>query len=292
MTVNAAESDDEDLSFAFTLDAPGEKILIDGFRLHVDCMGQGDTTVLFEAGLGGSSLEWKPVQQLIAGRARACTYDRAGYGWSDPSPFPRHARAMAREADLLLDKINADGPLILVGHSFGGFVVRQLAQRRVSNMVGMVLVDASHEDQLERLEAAGGKSMMPRGSNFYISPASVPESLPRDLQRKIQAFARMRKSYAALHAEMTYFRESADQVKQDRQLQEFPLVVISRGRDLYAQGDEGRQKTAIWKELQQDLGAISAQSTFVLAEGSGHHVHADDPQLVASVIESILDSLQ
>jgi len=82
--LHAADSKPE-LSSAFTLDAPGKKILIEDFHLHVDCQGAGDTTVLFEAGLGGSSMEWIPIQEQIAQRARACTYDRAGYAWSEPS---------------------------------------------------------------------------------------------------------------------------------------------------------------------------------------------------------------
>ena len=285
-----AAENDAPLDFSFTLEAPGEKVLIDEFRLHVDCQGEGEATVLFEPGLGGSSIEWIPVQELVAPHARACIYDRAGYAWSDPSPFPSHAVELAREADLLLDKIGARGPLLLVGHSFGGFIVRELALRREAQMIGMVLVDASHEDQLTRLESLAGKSMMPRGTSFVVSPVPVPDSLPEDLQRKIKAFSRMRKTYTALHSEMQYFRESAMQVRRDRTLVHYPVVVISRGLDLYPDDELGKRKTAIWKELQADLATISSNSTLVVASDSGHHIHTDNPALVAAVINNILDS--
>ena len=285
-----AAENEAPLNFSFTLDAPGQKVSIDDFRLHIVCQGEGETTVLFEAGLGGSSMEWIPVQERVAQRTRACIYDRAGYAWSDPSPFPSHAVQLAREADLLLDRIGAMGPLLLVGHSFGGFIVRELALRREADMIGMVLVDASHEDQLSRLESLAGKNMMPRGTSFVVSPVQVPESLPEELQRKIKAFSRMRKTYAALHSEMQYFRESAMQVRRDRTLVHYPVVVISRGLDLYAADELGRRKTAIWNELQADLATLSSDSTLIVASDSGHHIHTDNPALVAKVINDILDS--
>lgn len=280
---------DKPLDFTFTQVAPGVKIVIDRFSLHVVCMGKGNTTVLFEPGLGGNSMEWIPVQKKVAGRARACIYDRAGYAWSERSPSPGHAQALSREADIMLDKIGADGPLILVGHSFGGFVIRELASRRQSDMLGMVLVDASHEKQLQRLEKLVGKNMMPRGNNFFVSPVEVPEALPLELQRKIKAFSRMRKTHSALHNEMRYFRESANQVSRSRVQVSYPVTIISRGLDLYSSDALGKQKTAIWEELQEDLVTISSQSKRIIAVNNGHHVHTENPALIADAIHEILD---
>ncbi len=284
-----AAEDNEPLDFSFTQVAPGTRIVIDTFRLHAVCIGSGKTTVLFEAGLGGSSMEWIPVQKRVAERARACIYDRAGYAWSDPSPHPSHAQALSREADVMLDKLGVSGPLILVGHSFGGFVVRELARRRKADMLGMVLVDASHENQLIRLEKLVGKNMMPRGNNFVVSPVQIPEALPVSLQRKIRAFSRMRKTYAALHNEMRYFRESAMQVGRDRVQVSYPVTVVSRGLDLYPSDALGKQKTAIWEELQEDLTAFSSKSKRIIAINSGHHVHTDNPALIVKEIFEILD---
>ena len=285
-----AAEDNRPLDFSFTLDAPGEKVVIDRFRLHVTCQGSGETTVLFEAGLGGSSMEWIPVQQSIAERTRACIYDRAGYAWSDPSPNRSDARSLAREADIMLDQLGANGPLLLVGHSFGGFVVRELAILRQSDMIGMVLVDASHEDQLVKLEKLVGRNMMPRGNSFVISPPTIPDSLPDELQRKVKAFSQMRKTYAALHAEMQYFRDSTDQVRADRAVVDYPVVVVSRGLDLYPSDKLGKEKTAIWEELQNDLLTLSLHSKRIIATNSGHHVHTDNPDLIIQTINEILDA--
>ena len=273
---------------------PGKLIALDGFQIHMDCRGDGDVTVLFESGLGGSSLEWQAVQQLLGDRSvKTCSYDRAGYAWSEPSAAPRHAQQLALEADRALTQLNIPGPLILVGHSFGGLVVRLLAQLRQPEMVGMVLVDASHEDQLELMEKNGGPSVMPTGGNFVISAFNVAEDLPEDIKGKAELLIRTRKNYVATHREMSYFRESTRQVKFNRKQIDFPLVVLRRGKDPHkTASSDGEHKNAIWKKLQEDLATISSRGVIVVAANSGHHVHIDEPGLVSATIEEMLDEYE
>ncbi|MGQ7847716.1 alpha/beta fold hydrolase [Granulosicoccus sp. 3-233] len=264
------------------------RVALEGFSLHADCRGSGEVTILFEAGLGGSSLEWSAIQSALAPQARSCVYDRAGYGRSDPSPQTRDARHLAAEADQLLDALGVGGPLILVGHSFGGFIVRLLAMLREADMLAMVLVDASHEDQLHRLETSQGRKMMPSGRHFFVSPASIPDSLPSSVRQRMRLHARQRKTYAALHAEMASFRRSAEQVGAARHLVDYPVLVVRRGVDLYAGESDGAGKTTIWNELQRDLASISRQGRLIVAENSGHHVHADQPQLLIDLLSELL----
>lgn len=288
----AYATEDEPLNFAFTQTLQGEHVQLDGFRLRADCHGAGPVTILLEPGLGGSAFEWEPVKNALTDQLRVCVYDRAGYAWSDPSPFPRHARQLASEADQLLSKLSIDGPLIIVAHSFGGFIARMLADLRSSSMVGLVLLDSSHEDQLDTLEKLDGKNRMPRDNSFVVSQVDIPDALPRDVQRKIAAFSRMRKTYVALHSEMTHFRRSADQVRQTRKRFEFPVVVVRRGRDLYGEQNQGESKTAIWQALQEDMLGLSVSGRMVVAQQSGHHIHAEQPQLVVEVIHQLLDEYQ
>lgn len=290
--VTDLEAAEDALSFGFIKDPPGQLVSMGAYRLHVSCMGEGEVTVLFEAGLGGTSLEWGGIQTAISHRAKACAYDRAGYAWSDPSPYPRSASQLAREAEKMLRIMDVTGPLLLVGHSFGGFVVRELAARPDANVMGMILVDASHEDQLTRLEGKGRVQVMPSSGNFVLKSVTVPENFPRDVRRKIEAFGRMRKSYTATHGEMSQFRISAEQVRMHRQLVSFPVVVLSRGLDPFPKTPEGQQKNDIWRDLQLDLAGISTNGKNVTAENSGHHIHADEPELVISSIEAMLDDYQ
>jgi pimeloyl-ACP methyl ester carboxylesterase len=125
---------------------PGQLVDVGGFRLHVKCDGAGAPTVVFDAALGGSSISWAWVQPEIARTNRTCIYDRAGYGWSDAGPFPRTAGRMVDELRTLLQRSGVDPPYVLVGHSFGGLVMRIFAARYRSDVVGLVLVDPAHPE--------------------------------------------------------------------------------------------------------------------------------------------------
>lgn len=131
---------------------PGRMVDIGGLGLHLDVRGddRGKPTVVLEAGLGSFSPNWHWVQLALADELRVVSYDRAGLGWSDPSPEPRDARTMANELHTALHLAGITGPYVLAGHSFGGLVVRAFADAYRPEMAGLVLVDASHPDQWAR----------------------------------------------------------------------------------------------------------------------------------------------
>lgn len=284
----SAAADADDVSFYQR--RPGLMTDIGDLRLHIDCRGEGDVTVLFEAGLGGNALEWEAVRRQLGAGVRHCSYDRAGYGWSDPAGVPRTAWQLAREARLLMHHAGLHGRVVLVGHSFGGFVVRLLARLIPDQIVGLVLVDTSHERQLERLEANGRKRVMPLGGHFVMSGIRAPDNLPEDVQAAADGFARMRKTYATAHGEMRDFRRSAQQVAAARETVDYPVTVIHRGRRVFAERGEDGARDDIWIALQEDLAAISRRGRVVQADGSGHHVHLDEPMLVTDAIEELLDA--
>src|SRR6266571_5585633 len=133
--------------------APGKLIDVGGYRLHINCTGAGRTTVILDAGLGGSSLDWSRVQPGVATFTRVCSYDRAGYGWSDSGPTPRTSERIVRELHTLLVKAGVPGPYVLVGHSFGGLNMRLYAYTYPQDVAGLVLVDSSHENDPTALKA-------------------------------------------------------------------------------------------------------------------------------------------
>jgi pimeloyl-ACP methyl ester carboxylesterase len=113
-------------------------------------MGAAAPVVVFDAALGASSISWTLVQPEVASFARACTYDRAGFGWSDAGPMPRTAARIAGELHALLTRAGEPPPYVLVGHSFGGLVMRMFAARHPDLTAGLVLVDPAHpEDWLD-----------------------------------------------------------------------------------------------------------------------------------------------
>jgi pimeloyl-ACP methyl ester carboxylesterase len=123
------------------LSPPGRLIDIGTHRLHLHCGGEGPPTVVFDAALGGSSLSWSLVHPAVSRATRACTYDRAGFGWSEAGPLPRTAGRIADELHQLLQRAAVPGPYVLVGHSYGGLVMRLLAARHADEVVGMILIE-------------------------------------------------------------------------------------------------------------------------------------------------------
>ena len=134
--------------------------------------------------------------------------------------------------------------------------------------------------------------MVPRSGQFVISMNEPPASLPRALRRKVAAFGRMRKTYAATHGEMAAFRRSTEQVRAARASRDgpypLPVTVILRGRDVYADVEGGAAKTATWIALQEDLVTLGSPGRLVASSDGGHHVHTDDPALVIAEIERLL----
>jgi pimeloyl-ACP methyl ester carboxylesterase len=108
-------------------------------------MGSGERTVLFDAGGSDWSVVWALVQPEVARRARACAYDRAGLGHSDSGPAPRSPVAIVEDLHALVKAAGLQRPLVLVGHSLGGFNVKLYAALYPEDVAGLVLIDPSEE---------------------------------------------------------------------------------------------------------------------------------------------------
>jgi pimeloyl-ACP methyl ester carboxylesterase len=118
--------------------------------------------VVCDAALGGSSLSWTLVEPTIAPLTRLVTYDRAGFGWSDAGPFPRTAGRIADELHLLLQRASIPAPYVLVGHSYGGLVMRLFTARYPAEVAALVLIEpAVPEDWIE--PSPSRKAHMARG---------------------------------------------------------------------------------------------------------------------------------
>lgn len=125
---------------------PDRLIDAGGFRLNLYCMGSGSPTVVFDSGWGDWAPAWSKVQPEIAKWTRACSYDRAGTGFSDPGPMPRSSVRIAEELRTALHHAGVDGPYILVGHAFGGDNVRTFADLYMEEVAGLVVNEADPTD--------------------------------------------------------------------------------------------------------------------------------------------------
>jgi pimeloyl-ACP methyl ester carboxylesterase len=125
---------------------PGKLVSVNGFRLNLYCMGSGSPTVVFDSGWEDWAPAWSKVQPEVVKWTRACSYDRAGAGFSDPGPMPRTSVRIARELRTALHNAGIAGPYILVGSAFGGDNVRTFADLYMRDVAGLVMVDADPTD--------------------------------------------------------------------------------------------------------------------------------------------------
>lgn len=263
---------------------PGRLVDVGGHRLHLWCMGSGSPAVILENGLGGSTPAWGFVQPDVAGFTQVCSYDHAGMGYSEPGPSPRTTRRVVHELGRLLDAGGIHGPLVLVGASLGGFTVRLFASEYAPRVAGLVLVDASHEDQ--EIDVPRTAPLMPLlASTGVLRLAGMSLGLdPASLAPSVRGFARATRfrtaGYRAAVDAFMHARESAAEVKASRRPLTIPVVVVTAGRGADAE----------WRALQADQVGLSRRGCQVVAEESGHVVAVDQPQVVVEAIRATVDA--
>jgi pimeloyl-ACP methyl ester carboxylesterase len=307
------------------LPAPGRLVDVGGWRLHLNCTGEArpsQPTVVLEAGLGDFSVEWSLVQPGVARFARVCSYDRAGDGWSDIGPHPRTFRQIVYELHTLLEHAGERPPFVLVGHSYGGWLVRQYQSTYPSEVAGMVLVEAGADDpwrmtgdgKLKRSsELATGAPIPPVKKSDPLHVGDIPprimeqiragvaqvsrdpnggvrSKLPPDAQRmRAWALAHIGHILAGVnpveHEELAALR--AERTKSEHPLGDLPLVVITRG----VPDESGPNAVALEAEHRKDHTAVATMSRrgkLVVATNSGHHVQLEEPELVVSAIRDVV----
>ena len=142
------------------LHPPGSLVDVGGWRLHINCTGKArasQPTVVLEAGIGDFSVEWSLVQPGVAKFARVCSYDCAGDGWSELGPHPRTMHQIVFELHILLEKAGVRPPYVLVGHSYGGPLVRLYAATYPADVAGMVLITVSMASALRVFGIGSGQ---------------------------------------------------------------------------------------------------------------------------------------
>ncbi len=254
-------------------------------RLYLNCEGQGEPSVILDAGLGGSSLEWVYVVEQLRPYTRVCTFDRAGYGNSEMGRMPRTSSRIANELYLALLQADVTPPYLLVGHSFGGFNVQLFARRYSYLIAGTVLLDASHPEQVDRFLAPPLNILTAPSSNIGIvrfrDPPPPSELLPTDVKEVISRRLLRWKTRQTVASELLNFRQSALQLAQTPGQPDLPLLVITRGR-MDSPHDEKRiLMERLWLELQVELADMSRQSAHFIARRAGHNIHIEQPEAVA-----------
>jgi pimeloyl-ACP methyl ester carboxylesterase len=310
------------------LSPPGRLLDVGGWRLHLNCIGEskeGQPTVILEPGIGDFSVEWSLVQPRVASVARVCSYDRAGDGRSDLGPYPRTLHQIVYELHTLLEKANVRPPYVLVGHSYGGWLVQQYASDYRTQVAGIILVEPGESDPL-RLTADGSakrssqlpasRAIPPIKKDTPLRESDVPpvalrqmkaaaveasrdanpderKKLPVEAQQmRTWALGRWQHQAAASNPfeleELAALR--ADHARAMHPLGDMPLIVLTRGR-AEEEGAEAQKREEEHRNDHTALAALSTRGKLVIAERSGHHVQLDQPELVAQAVTEVLTAV-
>jgi pimeloyl-ACP methyl ester carboxylesterase len=271
---------------------PGQMVDIDGYRLHINCTGEGSPTVVVESGWGDFSATWARVQPEVAKTTRICTYDRAGMGWSESSPEPRTAREFAKELHTLLKKANEPGPYVLVGHSMGGYTVRVYAHDYPEEVVGLVLVDPqnlsiSNVATPTPAPKPGGFSLPALMARLGLArllagPLGSIQDLPEGDKQAYTAYSVTSRGAQTLTDELIGMSEGGAQARAVTTLGALPLIVLSRGKDMDA---ESAASQARYLQLSTD-------SQHLVADQSGHRIMIEQPEAAVAAIMKMVEQVR
>src|SRR5262245_7640258 len=308
---------------------PGKLVDVGGWRLHLNCTGKSERkapTVVLEAGSGDFSFDWTLAQTEVARFARVCSYDRAGRAWSDLGPRPRTMRQVVYELRTALLKAGEKGPYILVGQSIGGLLIRTFASQYPKEVVGMVLVDSTHEDtqlsmngKIQRMrEISQGRTIPPVQTTIRAaekelsaeerqqventlkqigSPNIGPpfDRLPAEIQA-IRWWGLTQPNHYVADSDPYWSEEFAEiyasRKKHEYPLGDIPLIVLTRGKRGYPNNDVGDQLNEERKRMQLDLLNLSRNSKQIVAANSGHHIQLDEPEVVTGAIQQVVEAVR
>jgi len=293
----------------------GKLVSVGSHQLHIYSTGEGSPSVVFESGGASWCLDWNLVQSEVAKFTNACSYDRAGFGWSESGSNPRTSEQIVTELHTLLTKAEIKKPYILVGASFGGHTARLFAQKYPEEVAGIILLDARHETINSKMPPAW-KKIEVTGKGMYqfmllASRLGVLNLLGNLLGEKaappivMKLPPEIRTTYLEVGFKPKYFQSNLDELaaicESDEQLSKtgslgnIPLAVIRHGiPDLFASMPvkQAKQAEIVWQELQAELAKLSSNSQMIVAEKSGHGIQIDQPSLVVDTIRQMIETVR
>jgi pimeloyl-ACP methyl ester carboxylesterase len=292
---------------------PGQMIDVGQYRLHLYVAGEASPTIVLDHSLGG--VEGYLLIEELSKLARVCIYDRAGYGWSDHSPYPRTSEQIVKELDALLVQAKIEPPYILVGDSFGSYNVRLYAHLFPQKVAGIVLTDALHETEMLKMSLPlqalklffiSGFGMSILGSMVGIirllRTCGAFELLKPELRRFSQnslnwvkrSFCRP-KHWITMSREMINLDKSARQVSMANHLDSRPIVSIKASSffkpSFWTRFIPLKDANQLREKMHEDLCSISTDFHQVEAHKSGHFVWIDQPDVIVDAVRIMLNRI-
>jgi pimeloyl-ACP methyl ester carboxylesterase len=284
---------------------PGQFVDVNGRRIHMLVLGHETNrpTVLLEAGIATFSSNWAWVQEELAASTRVVTYDRAGLGWSDPAPEPQDAQQSAMDLHAALEAADIQGPYVVAGHSYGGLVVRAFTDLYPDEVVGMVLVDASHPDQWAAVPAAKGGRMVAVGNRVTGFLArlgivrmldmyqSIRAGLPEQQAAEMKAILAQPQSWSTSGDTLALWdARSRPQINQARELGDLPLVVLTA--PVRPSGASVGGYADALNSQQAELSTLSSNSLHLTVQGATHESLVAEREHALVVANGVLKAIE
>lgn len=299
---------------------PHQLIDVGGRKMNIFCAGQGATTVIFDAPSGDAGWNWHRVQPEVAKHTRACVFDRAGFGFSDPAKAPNTSENVAQDLHKLLAGAGVKPPYVLVGNSLGGANVQVYTYRYPQEVKGLVLVEPQHEDETNRLDKASQGmikkvyAMVAEQTKYCLAAAT--KGIRPGSEEQTNCVGEPAQVYGpALGAAVlkstssaTYWRANLDEwnglATSDEQLRklrrpfgDLPLLVLTRGVSPYAV--PGKPQSALNKAtedenfaIQKEIAALSKRGKQRVVPGAGHGIQGDKPEAVVQAVLEVLKQVK
>jgi len=290
-----------------------------GQRLYLSRKGEGGPAVIFESGIAATSQNWAELQERVSKFACAVSYDRGGLGWSSESSTERTPANIVRELRRLLERAGIPPPYLLVGHSFGGLVVRKFAAEHPEEVVGVVLLDAMRTEEWPPVNDAQ-TAMVERGmrmagmgvvtARFGLARLAITSLLCRSGR-----LSRMAGRATGVGGQHVLDRVTCEVGKMPREV--WPIVAAHwasprfyRGLRAHLRGVTetviemheaaeivGMPVVLVTAGTAEPLSAeglrrIGPAARQIVAEKSGHWVHLDEPDLVLEEIRGMIEGVR
>lgn len=286
-----------------------------GRRINLRCSGNGPQAVMLEAGSHADSTTWFRVQPLLAAITRVCSYDRAGYGFSDVGPLPRNLDADVSDLHALVHDANLRTPLVLVGHSLGSSIVRRYAKLYPADVGGLVLIDPPAQDIsafapkwsksetamnpqrfdfIRQCEMAAEKHALASPSPQLKDCVAGSNPLASDKVNAAVASYKTKPAFwrtllSELQDNVVVFGES---VSPDEKHGSLPLIVLTAA-ETYADAphDVRESLEAARDQTQAKIVATSTRGERQVVANSSHDMQLDQPEVVAKAATKVLKEM-
>jgi pimeloyl-ACP methyl ester carboxylesterase len=305
----------------------GQTLTIDGRKQFYRLTGQGAQTIVVVSALGALSAEWWQLQDRLSPFARVLTFDRPGYGWSDPSPHPHTSEQAARELQQLLDALDLHEPIILIGHSLGGLYVNHFARLYPDRIRAAILLDpvsprdveAQQQLSPEVYQGSGWdktqgmklvamlsklgllrylKPLMLKSPPFYYYQNLPPEHIEVIWQHLLNPnlAATALEEYRQMHV-----AQNNAPLLSNQGFPSVPLKVIHHTPQIIVDevikygglsSDQAWQVERLWESLIREYLTLSPRSEWIATTRASHFIHMDEPELVLNAAQRLLTEIE